>query len=317
MENVAHIRADDVAALREVGIVPAEVAARLFDCYVDQLLLRHFVHADPHAGNLFVKPLLHPDELPPEGTPREPAPGERLAYHPDRPFQLAFVDFGMAVEIPRRLRAALRHYVLGIMTRDARLIMDAYLEAGVLLPGADLTQLEELTIVLLERFPGTFLAQAKDVDPQVFASLLADYRTLIYSAPFQFQADLLFVFRAMGILSGMVARLDPDLDPVGRIMPYVKRLILEEYTPTQESLLRRAVGLARLPRRLDYVLTRLEWGQLGVAAEFGPKAARRIERLERSVSRLTWLAAGGGLVLAGLWARQQARDRRAGRSGTR
>jgi hypothetical protein len=44
-----------------------------------------------------------------------------------------------------------------------------------------------------------------------------------------------------------------------------------------------------------------------VAAEYAPNAARRVEKLERTVSRLTWLVAGGGLALAGMWARQQAR----------
>jgi predicted unusual protein kinase regulating ubiquinone biosynthesis (AarF/ABC1/UbiB family) len=313
MEDVSAIRVDDVAALGAAGIAPARVAAKLFDCYLEQVLITHFVHADPHAGNLFVKPLPARPAPPANGSVRggaaigpAPAPGREAGERrpaAERPFRLVFVDFGMAVTIPARLHAALRHYVIGVATRNPGLIMEAYLEAGVLLPGADLRQVEELTSRLLDRFTGTFLAQVKDADVAAYGAILQDYRSLLYSAPFQFQADLLFVFRAMGILSGMVARLDPDLDPVSRTMPFARRLIREEYLPDSDDLIRTVSSLLRLPARLDDLLARAQRGRLEVTADLAPAPARRVASLERAVNRLTWLVAGTGLLTAGVLAR--------------
>lgn len=297
MENVAYIRITDVAGLREAGIAPARVAERLFDCYLEQVLVKHFVHADPHPGNLFVRPLPTPDHHGPDDGLDAVRPAS------ERPFQLVFVDFGMAVPIPSRLHTALRHYIIGVVMRDARLIIQAYLEAGVLLPDTDIALVEVLTARLLERFSSLFLAQAKDFDVHTYASILKDYRELVYQAPFQIQADLLYVFRALGILSGLVAHLDPTLDPVRRVMPYARRMLIEEYTPTWDGMVKSTYDLMRLPARLDELLTRAQRGQLTVSAELAPGSTRRLERLERAVTRLTWLIVGMGLLLGGLWAR--------------
>ncbi|HZT33360.1 MAG TPA: AarF/UbiB family protein [Bryobacteraceae bacterium] len=294
MENVAYIPIDDFHGIRDAGIPIEQVAGKLFDCYLEQILLKHFVHADPHAGNLFVKPLPHPGEK--RGEFR---PGEQVPYHPDRGFQLVFVDFGMALQIPKRLRAALRDYVIGVVTRDAQMIVQSYLEAGVLLPDADVRLVEDMTAALLERFAGSFLAQMKDVDLVDYATLLAEYEELLYEAPFQFQADLLFVFRALGILSGMVSRLDPQLSPLARATPLALRLIQKDYQPSAESLLKNTVDLLRLPSGLMDLLVRIQRGNYVSQTDLTPASLKKIETLARSVTRLAWLVTGVGLLLAG------------------
>ena len=129
LENVASIKIDDFAAIEAAGISRDQLARQLYDVYLEQIFIHHFVHADPHPGNLFVHPL-----------PRDP---DALADAPT-PFQLIFVDFGMVAVIPERLRSGLRDYVIAVGTRDAHLMVKAYFDAGVLLPGADRKRLEEL-----------------------------------------------------------------------------------------------------------------------------------------------------------------------------
>lgn len=56
MENVEAPKITDVAAMQEAGIDPAEVAETLLDVYFDQVFREGFFHADPHPGNLFIRP---------------------------------------------------------------------------------------------------------------------------------------------------------------------------------------------------------------------------------------------------------------------
>ena len=154
------------------------------------------------------------------------SPGEQVDYQKNRPFQVVFVDFGMMTVIPDRLRAALREYVVGVATRDAFRIVQAYVQADTLLPGADLKRLEEVHQVLLDRLWG---ANAQQMQNIVFADardFMQQYRDMIYDAPFQFQADMLFAGRAVAILSGIATQLDATFDPWQKIIPFAERLRL-------------------------------------------------------------------------------------------
>ena len=46
--------------------------------------------------------------------------------------------------IPEHLQGALREYAIALGTRDASRLVQSYVSAGVLLPGADLVRLEEI-----------------------------------------------------------------------------------------------------------------------------------------------------------------------------
>src|SRR5581483_5457669 len=56
MEYVPGARVTDVRRLRAHGIEPADVARRLIDLFCEQILVHGFFHADPHPGNVLVRP---------------------------------------------------------------------------------------------------------------------------------------------------------------------------------------------------------------------------------------------------------------------
>ncbi|HXO20792.1 MAG TPA: AarF/UbiB family protein [Thermoanaerobaculia bacterium] len=294
MEDVGYLKISDLEALARAGIRRPEVARVLYRVYMQQIFVHNFVHADPHPGNLFVKPLAGPGEL-------DFRPGDAVPYLPDRGFQLVFVDFGMVAAIPPRLRGALREYVIALGTRDAARIVQAYLAAGVLLPGADLKRLEEVHRVLFERFWGVRIGQMRDVALSEAAYFLREYRDLLYDAPFQLQVDLLFVSRAVGLLSGMATTLDPEFDPWAETRPFAEGLARDELKRNWREWLEEAVvegrALLGLPRRLEEVLTRAERGELEVQTALAPETRRALDRLERATHRLTWSILAAALLL--------------------
>jgi len=309
LENVAWIKIADLAALDRAGIRRSEVARTLYRIYLQQIFEHSFVHADPHPGNLFVRPLPVAGEAPfPTGAPVPPAPtGE------ERPFQIVFVDFGMVAVIPERLRGALREYAIALGTRDAERIVRSYVSAGVLLPGADLRRLEEIHEELFQRFWGVRIGDLRATAFSEAEYFFRQYRDVLYELPFQMQVDLLFASRAVGLLAGLSTQLDPEFDPWAETLPFAQRLAAQELRRNWREIL--SGGLAQLqillglPRRADAVLARAERGTLTIQAALTPEEKKIIRRLERSVHRLSWTVVAAGMLLAGVMVHAQAPGR--------
>ncbi|MFQ5576329.1 MAG: ABC1 kinase family protein [Anaerolineae bacterium] len=289
MENVAYIRIADLEAIDAAGISRAEVAKKLYNVYMRQIFVTFFVHADPHPGNLFIKPLPRPEGL----QPWEPTP-----------FQVVFVDFGMVVTIPERLRSALRNYAIGIGTRDAHRVVQSYVEAGTLLPGADLKRLEEAHEAIFDHFWGVGMTQMRNLAMSEAPYLLSEYRDLIYEAPFQLQVDMLFAARAVGILSGLATGLDPHFNPWAQTIPFAERLAREEFQQNWQGWAQQLLTIFRialeLSPKLDKVLTQAQRGSLSFETSLAPDARKAMGRLETSVQRLTWAVVSVGVLLSGI-----------------
>ncbi len=300
LENVGWIKMSDLAALEHAGISRPELARVLYRIYLLQIFEHSFVHADPHPGNLFVRPLPVGDEPPfAPGAPVPPPPiGE------ERPFQIVFVDFGMVAEIPERLRGALREYAIALGTRDAERIVRSYVAAGVLLPGADLRRLEEVHEELFQRFWGVRIGNLRETAFSEAEYFFRQYRDILYELPFQVQVELLFASRAVGLLAGLSTQLDPEFDPWAETIPFAQRLATQELRRDWRQILGEGLAqlqtLLALPRRVDAVLARAERGTLTIQSALSPDARKAIQRLERSIHRLSWTLVAGGLLIAGV-----------------
>ena len=308
LENVAFLKIADHAGIEAAGISRAEVAKTLYRTYMRQIFVHDFVHADPHPGNLFVEP------LPWAGGEKPGSAGAAAGDRPaGRPFRLVFVDFGMIATVPPRLRSALREYLFALGDRDAERLVAAYAAAGVLLPGADHRRLVEIHEDLFQRLWGVRIGELREVAMAEARYFLREYRDLLFELPFQVQVDLLFVSRAVGLLSGMATSLDPEFDPWAETLPFAEELAAAELAPGLAGLARelgaQARTATRLPERIERVLTRAERGQLTVQLGLPPEARRPIERLERSVHRLTWsVVSAGALVAAAILRSAEAAD---------
>jgi predicted unusual protein kinase regulating ubiquinone biosynthesis (AarF/ABC1/UbiB family) len=299
LENVSYIKIGDLAGIDAAGISRTAVAQTFYSIYMEQIFATNFVHSDPHPGNIFIKPLLHPEENRSTGF----HPRDFVPYQPDRPFQIVFVDFGMVATIPERLRAALREYAIGVGTRDAHRVVKSYDDAGVLLPNADRKRIEEATADMFQRLWGVRMGQVREMATAEAQYFMHEYRDLVYDAPFQFPADMLFVVRAVGILSGMATNLDPEFDPWAATIPFAERLAKEELARDWRGWLEDVVQLGqlalKLPTQLDRVLMEAERGNLSVQTSLAPDARRSLRRLEQSINRFMWMVVAVGLLIAG------------------
>jgi predicted unusual protein kinase regulating ubiquinone biosynthesis (AarF/ABC1/UbiB family) len=282
LENVLAIKIGDYEAITAAGIDRADVARRLFDAYLQQIFEDGFFHADPHPGNLFITPL------------------ETTDSNGKREWKLTFIDFGMVGRMPENLRDGLRDAVIAIGTKDAVRLVSAYKTLGVILPGADTKLIEMAGAQLFDRFWGKTVSELRQIDHAEMMKFGLQFRELMYSMPFQLPQDLLFLGRALAILSGMCSGLDPHFNVWGEIAPYAAKLVNKEGTSNWQTWLDEAGKLLQtliaLPGRTERVLTQMERGEIGVQ---NPRLERQVMYVEQSLNRLVGALVFSGLLVGG------------------
>ncbi len=281
LEDVTAIKITDHAGLIAAGIDPVEVAPVFAAVMFDQLFADGFFHADPHPGNVFVTPVA-------DGSVAQG-------------WMLTFIDFGMMGEVPPSTRRGLRKMLIAAASRDGKGLVDAARDIGVLLPSADTTQLELAMTRLFARFGGLGFAELREVDPREFRAFANEFQEVVRTLPFQLPDDFLLIIRAMSLTSGVCSALDPAFNLWDSVEPYAQRLIREERGNVVRDLGTRvsdtAGTLARLPGRLDALLTRIDDGALPIS---DPTLERRVGALERTLRRAVSALVFGGLLAGGV-----------------
>ena len=191
---------------------------------------------------------------------------------------------------------AMRELIIGVGTRDTGRVIRAYQMLGMLLPGADLKLIEEAMGTMFDYFWGKSMTELQKVDVKEMHQFAHQFSDLVYDMPFQIPQDIIFLGRAVGILSGMCTGLDPGFNLWEYLTPYAGKLLAEETAAGKGAWLDELGGLARklvaLPGRADAMLTKIERGDLVTR---DPQLAEQVRRLERAV-----LKAAGSVVFAAL-----------------
>jgi predicted unusual protein kinase regulating ubiquinone biosynthesis (AarF/ABC1/UbiB family) len=288
LEDVEAIKITDVAGMKEASISPQEVAEALLDAYFRQVFRENFFHADPHPGNLFVRPRTD--------LPWQPEQGPR-------PFWLIFVDFGMVGRVPNLVGQNLRRVIISVVQRDAEQLTAAYDDLGFFLPGADLERISEAQTAVLDRIWGRDLLDLASPDPQEVQELGQEFRDLLFEFPFQVPQDFIYLGRAMGMISGLVSQLDPEINPWYQLERYGEALLASEVSEefSVETLLALIRPYLDTPHQVHQVVEQALSGRLRVRTEYDRETMRQLIRLEKRLQQLYWSILGAaGLISATL-----------------
>lgn len=285
LENVWAIKITDYEKISDNGIDRSEVASRLLDVYLKQIFEDGYFHADPHPGNLFVYPI----------------PNNGSDVNSGCSWQLTFVDFGMVGRVAPNMKEGLRELLIGVGTQDANRVVNAYQKMGVLLPNADLELIKRAGSIAFERFWGKSMDELRNIDPRELHMFTDEFRTLMYTMPFQIPQDIIFLARAVGILSGMCTGLDPEFNVWNHLAPYANKLLISEGKSSSDVWLEEAkqlIGsLILMPKKLDNVLSRIEKGDVEVRT---PEVTHQAARIEKALRQLGWGVIFAAFLLGGV-----------------
>ncbi|WP_433996902.1 ABC1 kinase family protein [Agromyces mangrovi Wang et al. 2018] len=312
LADVTAIKINDRDALIAAGIDPKAVAHEFAAVMFDQLFRDGYFHADPHPGNIFVTPVQgRANASEPASAARAGGSGAsaqssaRAAAGPA--WQLTFIDFGMMGEVPDGLRRGLQELLIAVAARDGKRMVRSIQDVGVLLPSAETAELERAMTELFARFGGMGFAELQQVDERELRRFAIEFGEVVRGLPFQLPDNFLLIIRAMSLTSGMCSSLDPEFNIWDAVEPYAARLLADERGGFVQALGREAwsqvTTAARLPGRVDALVTRFEEGRVAVAT---PALERRVARLERIGRRLVSAVVFVGLFVGGLLLRDEA-----------
>ncbi len=204
----------DRAGAKAFNLDRSELARLVVESYCQQIFTDGLYHADPHPGNLLVRP----DDA-----------GKA---------QLVFLDFGAVAELGPKIRSGLVELVHGALMRDTRRIVTALKQMGFVARGADSQKFEQVIEYFHARFQENISLDSlnlKDIkfDPQKGLESVADLRRMDISlrelsASFHVPKEIIILERTLLLLMGLCTELDPGLNPMTVIRPYLEKFVLGE-----------------------------------------------------------------------------------------
>jgi ubiquinone biosynthesis protein len=234
--------------------LPAEklrlIAANGATSLMHQVLVDGFFHADPHAGNIIIA-----------------ADG-----------RLAFIDWGMAGHLTRRLRYALADFWIAAVEQDAERLVRIAAELAPSDARPDLREMEkEVMLALREELNFT-------IGRQQLGRAMLRLLFILGTNGIPLSRDYSLMAKAVLSIEEVGRTLDPGFDLRVYAQPVLERLQRDRWSPrtmfgtVREFVRASLLGLKDLPMELRGLLRRLEHDNLTVNLQH-----RGLEPLERTV----------------------------------
>jgi predicted unusual protein kinase regulating ubiquinone biosynthesis (AarF/ABC1/UbiB family) len=274
LDQVEGIKITDYQELEAAGISRTEVARRVQQAYLEQIYVHGFFHADPHPGNIFVRP-----------DPEGPEVDE------GKSFVLVFVDFGMVGTISAGTRSQLRQMLVAVINQDFERIVSLAKELRFLLPEANEQKVVGALEELFDRYYGVTLGELANVDIDEVEELISEFQDLLFEFPFQMPQDFILLGRCLGILNGLTTGLDPDFKPVDQIEDFARDLVGKEAGPIPmnaftQQLIRWMYLFSQLPSEVQEYVRQFE-PPIDVEADLGDEHREGLRSIRHAVHRLT------------------------------
>jgi predicted unusual protein kinase regulating ubiquinone biosynthesis (AarF/ABC1/UbiB family) len=263
------IKVGDLARIDRAGIDRAEVARKVVELYCQQIFSDGVYHADPHPGNLLVRR----------------AQGGALS--------VVFLDFGAVAEVSPQMRQGLIELLQGALARDTPRIVRAMKQMGFIARGADDSVFDRVIEYFHDRFQEQISLDSlslKDIkfDPQKGLENLADLRRMDISlrelsSNFHVPKEWILLERTLLLLMGLCTALDPQMNPMTVVRPYLERFVLGEEGDWQTFAVETAkdlfVSLTALPSDIHKFVASAKTGELSVRFHNLEKSTRLLYRL--------------------------------------
>ncbi len=258
----------DLAGIEAMGVDKKDLAKRLVRAYCQMIFIDGIYHADPHPGNILV--------------------GSDGA--------LILLDFGAVARLSPQMREGIPEFLEGVIRRDTDRLIKALRKMGFLSRRSDEVVSEKVIEYFHKRFQEEVKLESfnlKDVkiDPQRGFESLFDLRQMNVglkelSGAFHIPRDWVLLERTIILFFGCCSMLDPELNPMGIIQPYMQDFVLGNRDFTQmamETVRDMAMGAVTLPDDLRKYLVRATRGEMEVKVRGMAEGARTLYAIGRQI----------------------------------
>lgn len=230
MDRVEGRKVTDVGPLGLIDLDARPIVEQLFACYLEMMLDKGVVHADPHPGNLMLSD---------DG-------------------RLALIDFGMVVTVPPRLQDQVLKLMLAISDGDGEEAARALAAMGHPLPDYDAAAFRDDVSHLVSE------AINAGSDLQT-GTVLVELSRLSGSHGLRPPAEMSMIGKALLNLDEATRHLDPDFSPAVALRANVGEMLSGGLKVSAGGLMAAAVEAkeftAMLPKRANRILENLADGE--------------------------------------------------------
>lgn len=250
---VEGVKVGAVEQLDALGIDRKELAKRIVHVFCRMIFVDGCYHADPHPGNLLV---------------------QRGA---DAGGKLVLIDFGAVAELSPMMKEGIPEFLEGVLRRDTDRLIKAMKKMGFLARAGDEAVVEKV----IEHFHRKFQDEVKieslnlkdiKIDPQRGFENLMDLRQMNVglkelSSSVHIPRDWVLLERTLLLLGGTCTQLDPEMNPMAEVRPYLEKFVLGNRDWTQiaiEAVRDTALRAVGLPEAVDRYIKKAVRGELEV-----------------------------------------------------
>ena len=239
MEYISGTKITEIEELDELGVDRQAVAERLQRAYLEMIIEDGVFQADPHPGNLAVKP---------DGT-------------------VVFYDFGMSGRVDDHTQGKIIEFYVAVANRDIEAILDALIELGTLSPSADRATMAEVMELAIQD------ARGEQIETYRVQQIVERVEGTIYEFPLRLPSNLALVLRVATVVEGVCITLDPDFDFIAVATDFltergyreesIRQFVEETGGQVRES----AMASLRTPPKLERMLDRFDRNDFYVRAD--------------------------------------------------
>ncbi len=238
MEYVEGFFIDNEKAITEGGYDKKEIAAKLAEDYISQVIDYGFFHADPHPGNIKI-----------------------------RNGQIVWIDLGMMGTLSPRDRGLIADLITSVAKHDTSRIKDIALTLGNPSKDIDHVRLYSDIDLFLNKY-GTM-----DLGNMSLASIVSELLEILRTHQIQVPSTISMLARGIMTLEGVIAFLNPDINVIDITATHIKnsKNPVEEFTKKIQKAVMELSGslekLALIPGFTIDILQMIAKGQVKVNSE--------------------------------------------------
>ena len=262
------VKISDSTAIGALGVDKPDLAKRLVRLYCQMIFVDGIYHADPHPGNVLVRS---------DGA-------------------IVLLDFGAVAELSPQMREGIPEFLEGVLRRDTDRLVKSLRKMGFISRTSDEAVSEKIIEYFHRRFQeevrlDSFNLKDIRIDPQRGFENLLDLRRMNIglrelSGAFHIPKDWVLLERTLLLLYGSCSLLDPELNPVAIIQPYLRDFVLGNRDFAQiamEAIRDMAMSAMTLPEDMRRYLTKANRGEMEVRVRGLNDGARTIYAAARQL----------------------------------
>ncbi len=229
----------NIKQLHDWGINTKEIAEKMAALYLMQIFEKGYFHADPHPGNILVRP--------------------------DK--QIVLIDFGMTGRLTQRQKYDFAGLSIAIAQKNVRLMAVNLRKLSI---GGEISNMKIFEHDL-EKLVDDF--DLYNIEDNGLSDLIGRLQHIVFQYKLRIPSEIFLVLRALAIIESIGKQLHPNFKTTDFILPYGKKILKEQYSTinmvaeAQYSISQIVSLLYSSPLDIKYILKKIRKGQLHLNIE--------------------------------------------------